>query len=186
MKVAVHFANGFEEIEALTIVDVLRRAELDTYMVSITGDKQVTGSHGISITTDVLFEDVNYDEFEMIVLPGGMPGSKNLAEHTGLKEQILLFVQENKYLAAICAAPMVYGIHGILSKKRAVCYPGFESRLEGAILTENQVEQDGKIITSRGVGTALMFALRLVEVLKGKALAEQLTKAMLINDSEKA
>lgn len=180
MKVAVHFANGFEEIEALTVVDVLRRAEIETYMVSMTPEYKVTGSHGISILTDVLFQQVNYDEVDMIVLPGGMPGSQNLAEHHELKNQILNFREQNKYLAAICAAPMVFGIHGVLQDKRAVCYPGVENKLTGATVTQNEVEEHDKIITSRGVGTALTFALHLVEVLKGKELAEKIGQAMLV------
>lgn len=180
MKVAVHFAEGFEEIEALTVVDVLRRAEIETYMVSMTQDYKVVGSHGIAVLTDVLFQEVNYDEVEMIVLPGGMPGSQNLAEHEALKNQILNFRQQSKYLAAICAAPMVLGIHGVLQGKRAVCYPGVESKLTGAILTQHEVEEHDKIITSRGVGTALSFALHLVEVLKGKELAKKIGQAMLV------
>ena len=179
-KVCVHFANGFEEIEAFTVVDVLRRAEIETFMVSVTGEKQVTGAHGITVMADTLFEEVDYSTVDMIVLPGGMPGAKNLGSHEGLKKQIAAFAEQNKYLAAICAAPMVYGQMGLLKDKTAVCYPGFEKELEGATIGTKAVEHVGQFITSRGVGTALAFSLKLVEILKDQESAESLAKSMLI------
>jgi 4-methyl-5(b-hydroxyethyl)-thiazole monophosphate biosynthesis len=181
VNIYVHLAEGFEEIEALTPVDVLRRAGYHVTMVSISGKKEVTGSHGITVVADELFEQANYDKANMILLPGGMPGSKNLDEHAGLRARILEFNNQGKELAAICAAPMVYGHLGILKGKTATCYPGKEPELEGATVTTNAVEVDGNIITSRGVGTALLFALAIVEKYSGKKQATELAAKMVAN-----
>lgn len=177
--IAVHLAEGFEEIEAVSIIDVLRRAEIETLVVSVTGNEEVTGSHGITISSDILFEDVDYSEVGMIVLPGGMPGAKNLKKHAGLGEQIIKFNKENKPLGAICAAPIVLGSLGILNNKNATCYPGFEEQLSGAHVTGNPVETAGKIITGRGPGVAIEFALKIVESVKGKELADELAQKMI-------
>ncbi len=176
----IHLTEGFEEIEAITIVDVLRRAALNIQTVSLTGKLEVSGSHGIIIKADTLFEKVNYEEAQMIILPGGMPGSKNLMEHPGLKKQLLKFGEEGKYIAAICAAPMVLGDLGILKGKKAVCYPGFEGYLNGAMLQTSLTCVDGSIITGKGVGTALDFALKIVELLRGSETYEKLRQAMLV------
>ena len=120
-KIAVHLATGFEEIEAISIIDVLRRANLETLVVSVTGKKEVTGSHQVTVIADVLFENVDYKTIEMIVLPGGMPGTAHLNEHDGLKKQILHFHKNGKPLAAICAAPMVFGNLGLLKNEKATC-----------------------------------------------------------------
>ena len=114
ISVAVHLAEGFEEIEAVAIIDVLRRAGFDVKTISVTGKKEVSGSHQIKILSDELFENIDYETIDMIILPGGMPGSKNLNEHAGLREQILNFNEKGKYLGAICAAPLVFGNLGIL------------------------------------------------------------------------
>ncbi len=179
-KIAVHLAEGFEEIEAISIIDVLRRAELDVIIVSITETKEVTGSHGIKIFADKLFGHVDYELLDMIVLPGGMPGATNLNEHLGLREQILNFYESNKLLAAICAAPLVFGNLGILKGKKATCYPGFENQLHGAIATGEKIEVTDNIITGKGAGVAIDFALKIVEILKGKKLAEELGKKMIV------
>ncbi len=179
-KLYIHLAEGFEEIEAITIIDVLRRAGLNVISVSVTGNQMVKGSHNIAIKADLLFEDTDYADGEMIILPGGMPGSKNLNEHEGLKRQIIDYQKSGKYLAAICAAPIVFGNIGILQGKRAVCYPGYETHLIGADVQSNPYIVDGKIITGRGVGAALQFSLEIVRILKGEESAIHLRKAMLV------
>lgn len=131
-QITVHLAEGFEEIEAVTIVDVLRRAGLNVATVSVTGNRMVKGSHNIEMRADLLFEEVEYSKGKMIILQGGMPGSKNLNEHEGLKSQIVEYKKNGKYLAAICAAPIVLGSLGILKGKKAVCYPDYEAQLIGS------------------------------------------------------
>lgn len=180
MSVFVHFAHGFEEVEALTVVDILRRAGVDTKMVSVTGDYLVTGAHGITVKTDLLFDGADYQHCEMIVLPGGMPGSKNLGAHEELTEKIKEFAETGKWIAAICAAPMVFGGLGLLEGKTAVIYPGMESHLYGARVGNKNVEIDGKIITSKGPGTAMQFGLALAEALKDKQAAKDLAKSLLV------
>ncbi len=181
MKTAfVHFAEGFEEIEALTIVDVLRRADIPNQMVSVTGHRQVTGAHGIKIVADVVFEDVNYEQALVVVLPGGMPGSSNLMQHKGLAEVLKNKARHNEPIAAICAAPMVLGSLGILEGKEAVCYPGIEPQLKGATIRHTPTVLSGLILTGRGPGAALHFSLELVKMLKGAELASKLAKDMLV------
>lgn len=179
-KIAVHLAEGFEEIEAIAIIDVLRRADFDVVVVSVTGKKQVAGSHRIKIIADKLFEDVEYADIEMIMLPGGMPGAKNLKNHEGLRNQILDFNRKGKLLGAICAAPIVFGDLGILQNKTATCFPGHESALTGANVTGKSVERDGHIVTGRGAGVAIKFALKTVEILKGKTEADKLAERMVV------
>ncbi len=178
-NIAVHLAEGFEEIEAVSIIDVLRRAEFDVTTVSVTGDLKVTGSHNIPVTADILFEDIDFGNIDMIVLPGGMPGAKNLNNHAGLKNQILQFNKSEKPLGAICAAPLVFGQAGILKGKNATCYPGFEDYLEGARITGSSTEVAGNIITGRGAGVAIDFALKIVEHLKGKEAAKKIAEKMV-------
>lgn len=179
-KIAVHLANGFEEIEAISIIDVLRRADIDVVTVSVTGKLEVDGAHQIKVLANELFENVDYSRIYMIVLPGGMPGSSNLNAHEGLKAQIVRFNSENKQLAAICAAPLVYGSLGILKGKQAVCYPGFEKYLEGAEILGNPVVESGNVITGRGPGVAIQFALKLVEKLVSAEKAEIIAGQMLV------
>ena len=177
--VYVHLAEGFEEIEALTIVDLLRRAGIETETVSVTGRLPVTGSHGVKVVADILFEDAVYSACELIVLPGGMPGSSNLAGHDGLLQKILSFRNQGKGLAAICAAPLVFGRAGILKGIKATCYPGFEKELEGAECLKDSVVSDGGIITSRGPATAIPFALAIIETLKGEEAAGEISEGIL-------
>jgi 4-methyl-5(b-hydroxyethyl)-thiazole monophosphate biosynthesis len=179
-NVAVPLAEGFEEIEAVTIIDVLRRAGINTITVSISGKNGVTGAHGIEIRADKLFDEVNFEKTGMIVLPGGMPGAKNLKNHAGLRDQILKFFNSGKPLGAICAAPMVFGGLGILKNRSATCYPGFEDQLTGAQVTGNEVEVSGKIITGKGPGVAIKFGLEIVRTLKGEALADRLAEDMIL------
>jgi protein deglycase len=179
-KIAVHLADGFEEIEAVSIIDVLRRAALDVLVVSVTGKHEVTGAHQLKVIADVLFEQVNYDEINMIVLPGGMPGATNLDAHEGLKMQIKEFNAADKPLAAICAAPLVFGNLGILEGKQVVCYPGFEKYLQGAEVLTIPVVESENVITGRGVGAALEFALKIVEKMVSADKAELLRTQMLV------
>jgi 4-methyl-5(b-hydroxyethyl)-thiazole monophosphate biosynthesis len=179
-KIAVHLAEGFEEIEAVSIIDVLRRADIDVIVVSVTGKLEVTGAHQLKVLADKLFEEVNYDDLFMIVLPGGMPGASNLDAHAGLKAQIMKFSAENKQLAAICAAPLVFGNMGILSGKKAVCYPGFEKYLKGAEILTIPVIESGNLITGRGPGAAIRFALKIVEKAVSAEKAELVAKQMLV------
>ncbi len=179
-KVNIYLAEGFEEIEAITVVDVLRRADIDARTISITGKKEVKGAHGIVVTADEVFESIDNNNTDMLVLPGGMPGTRHLDEHAGLKEVIVSFAEKNKPIAAICAAPSVLGRLGLLDRKKAVCYPGFEDTLKGAVIGEDIVSQEGNFITSKGPGTAIYFALRLVEVLVDKEAAEELREGMIV------
>lgn len=179
-KVNIYLAEGFEEIEAITVVDVLRRADIDVRMISITGSKTVSGAHGITITADKVFEDADSLSADMIVLPGGMPGTRHLGEHIGLKEVILDFAGRNKLIAAICAAPSILGKMGLLEKKKAVCFPGFEETLKGAVIGEDIISQEGNFITSKGPGTAIYFALRLVELLADQETSEELREGMIV------
>lgn len=176
----VHLAEGFEEVEALTIVDVLRRAGEDAKTVSITGERQVTGTHGIPVIADILYEEADYDKCKMIVLPGGLPGAANLEAHEGLAAHIRCFAEDPaKKLAAICAAPMAFGTHGVIWGKRATIYPGMEERLTGAEATGDAVTVDGNIITGKGPAYAMEFALALVKELKGKAAADKVAEGLL-------
>lgn len=178
-KVAVFLAEGFEEIEAISIIDVLRRASIEVTTVSVTGNPKVTGSHKIAVFADKVFEDMDYSSFDMLVLPGGMPGAKNLNKHAGLKELILQFNKLEKSLGAICAAPLVFGQLGILKDKNATCFPGFEQYLEGAKITGSAKEVAGNIITGKGAGVAIEFALQIVEIIIDKKTAKELAVKMI-------
>ena len=175
----IHLAEGFEEVEALTAVDVLRRAEIEVQTVSVTSSKMVSGTHGINVEADIMFEQADYTKCEMIALPGGMPGSENLENHQGLAAHIKCFGENGKRLAAICAAPMVLGTCGVLEGKRATIYPGMEDRLTGAEATGEDVTTDGNVITGKGPALAMEFALELVEVLKGKEAADAVADDLL-------
>jgi len=178
-RVVIVFADGFEEVEAITPVDVLRRAGCDVQMVSITGKKEVTSTRGVRIIADALWEEISAEEADMIVLPGGQPGAGNLDRHEGLKQALLRFAQEGKWIAAICAAPLVPGHLGLLKGKKVTCFPGTEKELEGALCTGNPVESDGFVLTGKGAGVALPFSLLLVEKLFGKEKAEEIKHRMM-------
>ena len=171
-------AAGFEEIEALATLDVLRRAELDVYTVGI-ASKTVTGSHGIPVVCDVMdCEIMPSDEVTGIVLPGGMPGTLNLEKSDCVLQFIKHCFEQDKLIAAICAAPSILGHLGMLSGKRAVCFPGYEQELENAILLDIPVCVNDNIITARGAGVSIPFALEIVRAFKGDNLAEHLEAAM--------
>lgn len=178
-KVAVLLADGFEEIEALTVVDLLRRSMVYVDTISITDEYMVYGAHGIGVQTEDTFDEVNFAEFEMLILPGGQPGTSNLAEHSGVRRVIQQFYEDGKYIGAICAAPSILGGMDLLKGRRAACYPTVEDQLSGAVIMKAPVVQDGKIITSRGMGTAIEFGLKLVEVLFDKSKANDLAESII-------
>ena len=178
-KVCVFFAEGYEEIEALTVVDLLRRAGIETDMVSITGDKTVTSSHKVPVLMDKLLEEIKFDEIDMIVLPGGMPGTKNLEACAPLMVQVDNFYNNGKYVAAICAAPSILGHRGILNGRNACSFPEFENQLEGAWVSRNSVEISDKVITSRGMGCAIDFGLAIVAELQGQKSADALAEKII-------
>ncbi len=177
--VYVFLANGFEEIEALTVVDLLRRAELQVKTVSIMEERLVYGAHGIGVEADILFDQGDYERCAMLVLPGGMPGTVNLCNHRSLNEELRRFYTAGKPVAAICAAPMVLAKAGILAKHRATIYTGMEDELLGAEHGEGNVVVSGNVITSKGPGTAMDFALSVIEYLKGKEAAAAVSKELL-------
>lgn len=157
-------ANGFEEIEAITIIDILCRAEKEVITVGI-GDNIIRGAHGMVVVADTQDNMIELDDkLEMIFLPGGMPGTLNLERSAVVQSAIDYCVENDKYIAAICAAPSILGHKGILDGKKACCYPGFEQELKGADVNYDAVNADGKIVTSRGAGTAIKLALKLVEL----------------------
>ncbi|MCC8044800.1 MAG: DJ-1/PfpI family protein [Clostridiales bacterium] len=184
-EVYIFLADGFEEIEGLTVVDLLRRAGISIQMVSITESRMVKGSHGIEVRTDLLFDEIDPDAARMFVLPGGMPGTTHLAEHAGLAELLKKQAAAGKKIAAICAAPTVLGGLGLLKDHQAVCYPGLEDQLTGAHTTKNPVEMSGDMTTSRGMGTAIPFGLALVAQLRGQTAADQLAESIVYQAGNK-
>lgn len=178
--VYVFLADGFEEVEAFTPIDVLRRAGLQVITVSVMETQMVEGAHGVSVMADVLFDNIERDAADMLLLPGGMPGATNLDAHKGLGELILSYAAAGKTLAAICAAPLVYGKRGLLEGKKATCYPGFEGYLNGAEYTATLVEQDGNFITGKGPGAAMDFAFTIVEKFCGADKVKELKQGMMI------
>ena len=171
-------ADGFEEIEALCPVDLCRRVGIDAKTVSITESNVVTGSHGIAVMADLTAKDTLGD-FDMIVLPGGLPGTTNLEASPLVQSAIDKALAEEKYIAAICAAPMVLGNRGILDGKEAICFPGFEKYLTGATVSEKKVVLDGKVLTAAGMGVSHDFGLAIVEIFKGKETADKLGATVL-------
>ncbi len=180
-KTAIFLADGFEEIEALTVVDLLRRAGIGITTASIMGRKNVKGSHSITVEADVLIDEIDFDDTDMIILPGGMPGTTNLDKCEVLKKHIKEFNDEGKMLAAICAAPTVYGGMGLLSGKKACCYPGCEGGLTGADVQTTETAKDGNFITSRGMGTAIPFGLAIIEHFQGASAAKDMAAKIVYN-----
>ena len=178
-RVCIFLADGFEEVEALTVVDLLRRAEIKIDMVSISDTLQVRGRSNIEVTADLMWDDAKPELSDMLILPGGMPGVTYLGEHKGLTDLIKEYAKDGKLLAAICAAPTVFGQLGILEGKKATCYPGLEESLTGAEVTFDNVTIDGNIITSRGLGTSLDFALAILEKLVSTAKAAMIKKSVV-------
>lgn len=173
-KLGIFMADGCEEIEGLTVVDLVRRAGIEIEMISVSGEKNVTGSHKIAFQTDVSKADADFASYDGIVLPGGMPGTIHLMEDETVNRVIKEFAQDGKLVAAICAAPSVLGNAGLLEGKSATCYPGVEGKLTGANFVTDSVAKDGNIITSRGLGTAIDFAAEIVAYLLDKDAAKSL------------
>lgn len=171
-------ANGFEETEAICPLDILRRAGLEVKTVGIGGDS-ITGSHGITVSADIPDVLLRDSTPEMIVLPGGMPGTRHLDESPVVDAALQTAYKSGAFIAAICAAPMVLGKRGLLNGRRAICYPGFEKYLDGAYLADLRVVRDGNIITAAGMGVALPFGLELVAALRGIDAAEEVRAAVL-------
>ena len=172
-------ADGFEEIEALCPVDIMRRAGLTVTTVGI-GGREIVGSHGITVRADISDSELCAEDIELIFLPGGMPGTKNLDASKAVHQAIDLAIEQNAYIATICAAPMILGKRGILNEKEAVCYPGFENYLVGATVpADKKIVTDGKIITAKGMGVAADLGLEIVRVLCGKEKSDALRKAII-------
>ncbi len=173
------FATGTEEVEALATVDILRRAGVDVQIVSITGQRMVVGAHGIRVEADILLDEVDARKADLLILPGGLPGATNLADCAPLNDLLRQHIAADRPVAAICAAPLVLGRLGLLQGKRATCYPGFESELQGATYTASLVEQDGLFITGKGPAAVFEFGYAIVERIKDKATADTLRNGML-------
>lgn len=172
-------ATGFEDIEALAPLDILRRGGVEIKTVSITGDLIVESAHGVGIKADLLFEDADLASADLLMLPGGLPGATNLNEHEGLRRALVEHNAKGKRIAAICAAPLVLGGLGLLEGRLATCYPGFESHLKGATYTAELYTIDGNITTGRGPAASLPYGYALLEQLAGEEVAKQLRDGMI-------
>lgn len=171
-------ADGFEEMEALCPIDILRRGNCDVTVVGV-GEQIITGSHGISVVVDLTDNEITLDEnIEMIILPGGMPGTLNLEKNANVQKAIDYCVNSGKFVAAICAAPSILGHKGILKDKEAICFPGFEEQLDCKKVSDDYVCRQDNVITAKGAGVAQEFGLKLLECLKGKAAADKLKASL--------
>lgn len=179
-KAFVFLAEGVEEIEAIGTIDVLRRGGIDTTMVTITGDYCITGAHEIILGAEEHFDETDFSGADILILPGGMPGSNHLNECEPLKELLKKHYAAGKWVAAICAVPLVLGGLGFLKGRKATCYPSFEPTLEGATVTGEAVEVDGNVITGKGPGLVFDFALAIVEALQGKTVADEVAAGLLL------
>lgn len=172
-------AKGFEEIEAITTVDMLRRAGIEIMTVAVDShEKIVEGTHGISVVADIDQSEVSFNNLEGIILPGGMPGTINLEESEVVNKALDFCVGNDLYIFAICAAPQILGHKGILNGKNATCYPGFECELKGAVLSALPAVKDGKIITAKGPGATVAFAAEIISELKSEITANELKESM--------
>lgn len=173
----VFLADGFEELEAIAPIDLLRRAQLPVCVVGVTG-QTVRGSHGMIFGTDSQGQGLTFEDVEAVVLPGGLPGATNLDESPLVARCLAAAKEKGAFVSAICAAPLVLGHKGFLQGKRATCFPGFEGELLGAQYTGAPVERDGQVLTARGAGVAVDFALALVEALKDSKTAKTLRESI--------
>lgn len=172
-KVFAFLADGFEEVEALAVIDLLKRAKVDTVMVSIMDTLTVTGAHKIQVIADKLYSEIDYKEADLLFLPGGGTGTKNLKAHKELADALLDFARDDsKRIAAICAAPSVLGLLNILDGKKAVCYPGFEEQLLGAEVVADGVVTDGRFTTAKGMGVSIELGLELISLLIDKETSD--------------
>lgn len=178
MKTAVFFTTNFEEIEALTVVDMLRRADIPCDMVSVTGSLETTGSHGIKVTVEKLIDEIDFNDYGCLILPGG-PGTATLEDCDILMKNLDDFYANGKLVCAICAAPSIFGHRGYLKGRKACSFPAKEAELAGATIERNSVSEDGNVITSRGMGTAIYFAAKIIERIKGKEVADELLEKIV-------
>lgn len=171
-------ADGFEELEAIAPIDILRRADIEVVTVGVTGDV-INGRHGIKVTADCLIENIELsDKLEGVILPGGLPGATNLEESDGVQKAIDFAASEGKLVCAICAAPQILGHKGLLKGKEAIAYPGFEDELEGAIISKDFVAVDGNFITAKGAGVATDFGFEIVAAIKGREVSDKIKAAI--------
>lgn len=180
-SVYAFLAEGFEEVECLAVADVLRRGGIEVKMISITSQREVTGSHQITVLADSILEQEDAGLADILFLPGGMPGTRNLRNHAGLCQALKQAFDEGRRITAICAAPSILGALGILDGKRATCYPGYEESLSNAVYTPEGVVTDGLVTTARGLGYALDLGLELVRLVQGEEKAEQIRKSIQYN-----
>ncbi len=181
-EVSLFLATGFEEIEASTPICFLRHSGISLQTVSVTGNKIVTGAHGVPFVADVLYEDADFSNNKMLIIPGGVPGAENLSNHKGLTNLVRQFLEQDKYVAAICAGPMVLGKQGLLKGKTIVCYPGFEDYMHGAEVKKQESSIiDGKIITANGPGSAMQFSYNITKILRGDEVARGMANDMMAN-----
>ena len=178
-KAAIFFGTGYEEIEALTVVDLLRRAGVEAVCVAVDNADSVAGSHGITVKMDAGIDAVDFDSFDILVCPGGMPGTKSLEACRKLVDNLHHFYKEGRLIAAICAAPSIFGHMGLLEGKRACIYPGMEAELTGAEVCYDSVVKSGNIITSRGMGTAIAFSLAIIAALTDQKTADDLAEKIV-------
>ena len=178
-KVGMMVANGYEEVEMLTVVDLLRRAGITCDIISVTGESKLTSSHRVTVEADLQYEEADFDSYDALVIPGGMPGTTNLGAHAGVCEQLKEAYADGRMIAAICAAPTVFGKLGLLEGKKAICYPGMEDQLTGAEVTYEPAVRDGNIITSRGMGTAIDFGLAIIAYYEGEEAAAALAEKIV-------
>ena len=178
-KIGMMVANGYEEVEMLTVVDLLRRAGMTCDIISVSGEKELTSSHKVTVIADLLYEEADFDSYDALAIPGGMPGTTNLGAHAGVCEQLKKAYADGRMIAAICAAPTVFGKLGLLEGKKATCYPGMEDQLTGAEVTYEPAVRDGNIITSRGMGTAIDFGLAIIAYYEGEEAAAALAEKIV-------
>ncbi len=181
-KVTVFITDGTEESECIIAVDLLRRAGIDTELVSCSGSREILSSHKIRITADKTFEEASFDDSDMLFIPGGKAGVANLSSHKGLIELLKRQAADGKYIAAVCAGPSIPGMSGLLKGKKATCFPGWEDKLIGAEYTGEGVTADGKLLTGRGLGYSIDLALKMIEVLSGKDTAFQIKRKIQYPD----
>ena len=178
--VYLFLGTGFEEVEAIATIDVLRRAEVELTTVSVMEERIVEGAHGVRIEADKMFDEVDCANAQMLILPGGMPGTLNLGAHEGLAALLRDQNKKGRWIAAICAAPSILGHKGLLDGKSATCFPGFEEELFGANVSKDFVVKDGNIITAKGMGSAIEFGLQIAEILTSTHNAQKIRASLQI------
>lgn len=181
MKAYIILASGFEEAEAIIPLDILRRGGVDAVLASLDNQPVVEGAHGVSVQVDISFCDVDFSDGNLLFLPGGMPGALHLSQSEALAEVIREYHAADKYLTAICAAPMVYGMMGLLDGRKATCYPGFEDKLQGAIRCEASCVVDGQFVTACGPGAAFTIGHQMLALLTTGETADQVLRQMLVH-----